>query len=130
MAENIPSIVLPVALLVLSFIVKMSIEREVDLPKALQSFIELPTEIMFLSSSLVIAFILSHSTYKSEVDDGLLYFVGCLILSIVVVLLWRKAEFQLSKKSWKAFWISALSYFIAIPILVLTISLNMPEVKP
>lgn len=119
------SIILPVALLVLSFVVKMSIEREVDLPKALQSFLELPTDIMFLSSSLVIAYILVNS---SEVGNGLLWFVGCVVLSIVIVLLWRKAEAQLAKKSWHALWICVVSYLIAIPILVLSISINIPKV--
>lgn len=121
------SIILPVALLVLSFMVKMSIEREVDLPKALQSIIELPTDIMFLSSSLIIAYILSNS---QDIGDGLLWFVGCVVLSIVVVLLWRKAEVQLSKKSWHALWVSIASYAIAIPALVLSISVNIPVVTP
>lgn len=118
-------IILPVALLILSFMVKMSIEREVDLPKALQSVIELPTDIMFLSSSLVIAYILANST---EVGNGLLWFIGCIVTSIVVVLLWRKAESQLSLKSWHALWISILNYAIAIPILVLSIFINIPVV--
>ncbi|MCL1047290.1 hypothetical protein L2737_18480 [Shewanella electrodiphila] len=121
------SIILPVALLILSFMVKMSIEREVDLPKALQSLIELPSDIMFLSSSLVIAYILGNT---SEIDDGLLWFVGCVVLSIIVVLLWRKSESQLSKKSWHALWISTISYLIAIPVLVLSISINIPVVQP
>lgn len=119
------SIILPVALLVLSFLVKMSIEREVDLPKALQSFIELPTDIMFLSSSLVIAYILVNA---SDVGNGLLWFVGCVVLSIVVVLLWRKAEAQLVKKSWHALWICFVTYLVAIPVLVLSISINVPKV--
>ena len=118
------SIILPVALLVLSFVVKMSIEREVDLPKALQSFIELPTDIMFLSSSLVIAYILANA---ADVGDGLLWFVGCVVLSIVVVLLWRKAEAQLVKKSWHALWISIVSYMTAIPVLVVSVSINIPK---
>lgn len=116
------SVILPVALLLLSFIVKMSIEREVDLPKTLQSIIELPTDIMFLSSSLVIAFILSN---PSKTDDGLLWFVGCVVLSIFVVLLWRKAEKQLIKKSWHALWISILNYLFAISTLVLSIAINI-----
>ena len=120
------SIILPVALLILPFIVKMSIEREVDLPKALQSFIELPTDIMFLSSSLVIAYILVNAT---NVGNGLVWFVGSLVMSIVVVLLWRKAEAQLVKKSWHALWICLVSYLIAIPALVLSISINIPEVS-
>ncbi|WP_146143864.1 hypothetical protein [Photobacterium phosphoreum] len=119
------SIILPVALLMLSFFVKMSIEREVDLPKALQSFIELPTDIMFLSSSLVIAYILSNS---QDVDHGLIWFIGCVVLSIFVVILWRKAEIQLSRKSWHALWISIVSYIIAIPTLVVSISVNIPVV--
>lgn len=119
------SIILPVALLVLSFFVKMSIEREVDLPKALQSFIELPTDIMFLSSSLVIAYILANS---ADIGNGLLWFVGCVVLSILVVILWRKAEIQLAKKSWWAFVISIVSYLVAIPVLVLSIIINVPGV--
>lgn len=117
------SIFLPIALLILSFVVKMSIEREVDLPKTLQSFIELPSDIMFLSASLIIAFILSKST---KIDNGLLWFIGCLTLSIIVVLLWRKAEKQLMKKSWHALWITIISYLIAIPVLVLSIYINIP----
>ncbi|EIP3949448.1 hypothetical protein LSB85_001216 [Salmonella enterica] len=119
------SIILPVALLVLSFVVKMSIEREVDLPKALQSFLELPTDVMFLSSSLVIAHILINS---SDIGNGLLWFVGCIVLSIIVVVLWRKAEIQLVKKSWHALWISILSYLVAIPVLILSIVINVPKV--
>jgi len=119
------SIILPVALLVLSFMVKMSIEREVDLPKALQSLIELPTDIMFLSSSLIIAYILINA---SDVGNGLLWFIGCVVLSIIVVVLWRKAESQLVKKSWNALWLSIVSYLFAVPTLVLAIIINLPKV--
>ncbi|WP_323813812.1 hypothetical protein [Cellvibrio sp. NN19] len=118
------SIILPIALLVLAFTVKMSIEREVDLPKALQSVIELPADMMFLSSSLVIAHILANAPNTGE---GLLWFIGCVVLSIVVVLLWRKAETQLVKKSWHAAWISFSSYLIAIPVLVLSVTINLPK---
>ena len=116
------SIILPVGLLLLSFLIKMSIEREVDLPKALMSLVELPTDIMFLSSSLVIAYILSN---KNQLENGLLGFVGCLILSVLVVLIWRKAEAKLAAQSWAAFWLSLISYVIAIPVLVISISINV-----
>ena len=117
------SIILPVVLLALSFVVKMSIEREVDLPKLLQSLIELPTDIMFLSSSLVIAYALTN---KSNMESGLVTFISYIALSILVTLLWRKAENRLAKKSWSALLLAITGYFLAIPALVFSIFINIP----
>ncbi|WP_460151953.1 hypothetical protein [Pseudomonas sp. S2_B07] len=121
------STILPVTLLFLSFMVKMSIEREVDLPKALQSLIELPTDIMFLSSSLLIAYIISNKNNAENGLAGLLGLLGCVIISVLVVLIWRKAENQLSKKSWHALWLCIASYLTAIPILVITVFINIGQ---
>lgn len=121
------STILPATLLLLSFIVKMSIEREVDLPKALQSLIELPTDIMFLSSSLLIAYIISNKSDSSNGLAGLLGLLICVILSILVVLLWRKAENQLARKSWHALTLCLGSYAIAIPTLVISVFINIGE---
>lgn len=115
--------VLPVLLLGLSFIVKLSIERTVDLPKATMSIIELPTDMMFLSSSLIVAYIISN---PSNAIYGLLLLLLCIVLSIFVILLWRKTEYLYAKKSWWALLTSMSGFLVSIPAVFFTVYLNIP----
>lgn len=116
--------VLPVLLLALSFIVKMSIERSVDLPKAYQSLIELPTDMMFLSSSLIVGFIISN---PAKSIYGLLLLLACILISMLVIFLWRKAEHLFDKRSNWSGLLTVLGFLISVPAVVFTVNLNIPE---
>ena len=82
------AIVLPVVLLMLSFLLKLLIDRSATVPTLIRSVFELPVDIAFLSISFVIAYTLYPLENRS---DGLVYFVVYLVAAVIVVFLWRRS---------------------------------------
>jgi tellurite resistance protein TehA-like permease len=82
-------VVLPGILLLLAFFLKLSIDREVDMPNAIYAFLELPVDILFLATSFIAAFTIASDHPKSE--QGFIYFVCYLFVAAIAVFLWRKA---------------------------------------
>lgn len=83
------SIVLPGILLLLAFFLKLAIDREVDIPNSIYAFLELPVDVLFLSTSFVAAFTISAEPPNNEL--GFIYFASYLFVAAVVVFCWRKA---------------------------------------
>ncbi|XMB86340.1 hypothetical protein RJG79_00655 [Mycoplasmatota bacterium WC44] len=132
-------ILLPVVLLVLTFLMKLSINRNWKLPQFILSLLELPVDIMFLSSSLLISYyillaeknasLVVTDNSKSMIDlrifndinKGLLFFLISLCISFIVVIIWRKSEeiFEEELDGWKKLF--RINVGISIVILVSTI---------
>lgn len=114
-------VLLPIVLLVLAFLLKLFIDRSVDLPLFIQSVMELPVDIAFLASSFVIAYTIAFTTQH---NDGILYFLIYVIGSIIVILGWRRAErFLDDSKYFSAVLLVVICYGLAISGIVISIKL-------
>ena len=114
-------IALPVALLVLSFCLKLLIDRTATLPFFIEAVLELPVDIAFLATSLVIAFTIGT---PGMVKEGLFAFTLYVIGSIVVVLLWRRSRgFFEKEKLILSLLLAIVNYGISVAALVYSIGL-------
>lgn len=92
-------IALPGALLLTKFILKLIIDRSATLPDFISAILALPVDIVFLSASLLAGYVISS---PSDIKGGLVLFVGCICLSLVVVFLWRRSDGQFTKDKYVA----------------------------
>lgn len=103
------------------------IDRSVEAPVAIKAICELPVDMIFLSISFLIAFIISNDENR---NDGLLYWIVYLIISIGVVFVWRRSikVYETGQnKSWLA--LIFVNLFITITCLIISINLLMkPEI--
>lgn len=97
-------IALPIILLLLAFILKLSIDRTIEVPNLIQAICELPVDIEFLSISFLIAFTIGKD---ADTGKGLFFCFVFIFIAVIVVILWRKC-LKLFEKGNK-FWILLLS---------------------
>jgi hypothetical protein len=95
-------IALPGLLMFAKFLVKLVVGRSASLPDFVSAILALPVDIIFLSASLLAGYVISSPKNSKE---GLILFMACICLSIIIVLLWRKSEGQFTKDKY----ISAIS---------------------
>ena len=77
-------IILPIVLVVIAFLLKLVVDRNVDVPSTIQAFIELPIDLMFLAMTFAVAATLSNEQIQNK---GLLCsFIG-IVIAIIVVLI-------------------------------------------
>jgi hypothetical protein len=114
-------IVLPIAVLLLSFLLKLSIDRTVEIPLFVRSIYELPVDIIFLTISFLVAYTISTS--NSLKNNGLFYCFIFLIVSVLNVIIWRRAVklFEQSKYFWSIV-LTAINFSITIYCLNVAIS--------
>lgn len=93
-------IVLPIAVLLLSFLLKLFIDRTVEIPLFIRSIYELPVDIMFLTISFLVAYTISATEVQK--NSGLFFCFIFLIVSIANVIIWRRAVklFEIEKYFW------------------------------
>lgn len=94
-------ILLPIALVVIAFILKVFMDRSATAPLLIRSLYELPVDILFLSLSFSTAAII---TTQSLAGKGLLYLFLLFIATLVVVVAWRRSIllFENDRKGWSA----------------------------
>ena len=85
--ENV-EIILPGIILGMSFILKMSIDRDVDLPASIYAVLELPVDVFVLATSFIAAYTISS---PENFTNGISHFGIYLFFVCVAVLLWRKS---------------------------------------
>ena len=92
------NIILPGLLVLIAFLLKLVVDRSVEIPNTIQAIIELPVDIVFLALTFSVAFTLTSVENQA---NGLFYgFVG-FAFAIVVVLLWKKTQkFFISGSKW------------------------------
>jgi len=102
---------LPLALLVLAFLLKLLIDRASTAPIFISSLLELPVDISFLAMSFIVAFAIRAG---AEAGQGLLIFIGYVVASIVLVFLWRRSNlfFEQNKFGWCAT-LSGINYVVS-----------------
>lgn len=89
MTVELANFLLPGAILFLAFILKLFIDRTVTLPDFIFAVFELPVDIAFLATTFVAAFIITND---GDVSSGVLSFIGYIIGSVFVVVLWRRSR--------------------------------------
>ncbi len=113
-------IVLPITILLLAFILKLAIDRNVEVPNLIQAICELPVDMIFLSISFLIAFTISKPNDPSE---GLFYTISFIVCAVIVVILWRKSIKLFEIK--KHLWVYLLCINMLISVLALFQSVNI-----
>lgn len=89
-------IILPITLLFLAFVLKLSIDRSIEVPNIIQAICELPVDMIFLSISFLIAYTISKQTDPSE---GLFFTIAFIVIAVLTVILWRKSLRLFEKKN-------------------------------
>ncbi len=94
-------VLLPIALVVIAFILKVFMDRSATAPLIVRSLYELPVDILFLSLSFATASIIAS---QNLAGDGLLYLFLLFIATLVVVVAWRRSIslFESEYKKWSA----------------------------
>lgn len=82
-------IALPGVLLLAKFLVKLVVDRSATLPDFISAILALPVDIVFLSASLLAGHVISS---PSNLKERLVLFMGCICLSLVIVVLWRRSD--------------------------------------
>ena len=106
---------LPIAILILSFLLKLAIDQTIDGTALITSLYELPVDIIFLALSFLAGDAIAT---KGTKDDELSYCICITIIAIINVIVWRKA-LKLFFKGY-FFWsvvCTAINYFGTIIIL-------------
>jgi hypothetical protein len=85
---------LPGLLLLAKFVVKLVVDRSATLPDFISAILALPVDIVFLSASLLAGHVISS---PGNVKEGLVLFLGCICLSLIIVFLWRRSDGQFTK---------------------------------
>ena len=112
---------MPVLVLGLSFALKLFIDRSTTAPDFIVSTLELPVDITFLSTSLIVGYTIAPS---GDPQAGLAWFGFYIFASIFIVFLWRRGikSFDSGSKVTVVF-LAGANYFLAITALVNSLSL-------
>lgn len=81
-------IIMPIILIGLAFFLKLFIDRTVTVPDTISSILDLPADIAFFSLSVIVSFTITRPENR---DSGLIYFSTAIVLSLLVVFLWRRS---------------------------------------
>lgn len=114
-------IIMPAIVLGLSFALKLFIDRSTTLPDTIESVLELPGDITFLASSLIVGFTISSN---GNAKEGLAWFSFYIFSAIFIVFLWRRSiKYFTNNSHVVAFCLAAINYLLAITALVNSIKL-------
>lgn len=89
-------IILPASILLMSFLLKMSIDRSLTPPTFWNSIYELPVDTMFLSTSLIAAGAIKAQ--QTEIGTFFVVFVAYMMVSVITIIIWRKTVSSSEKK--------------------------------
>lgn len=123
---------LPIILLIITFLLKLTVNRKVDRFSFINALCELPVDILFLAFSFCLAFTVST---PNNLDTGIIYSLVSLVILIIVISLWRIVESLLSsKKIMIMALLLSLNFMLSISSLAYSISLfieeeNIPQKK-
>ena len=114
-------IIMPIILIGLAFLLKLFIDRTVTVPDTISSILDLPADIAFFSLSVIVSFTI---TKPENIDLGLMYFSSAIVLSLVVIFLWRRsiASFNSGARVMPAI-AGSMNYIIAVAMAIYAINL-------
>jgi hypothetical protein len=114
-------IIMPIAVLVLSFLSKLFIDRSTTMPQTIESILEFPVDITFLAISLIVGFTISPT---GNPRDGMAWFALYMIFAILIVFLWRRSVKCFDNGwSWWLLFCAIINYPLAIYALINAIQL-------
>lgn len=87
MERKMPEVWLPVSLVVLSFFMKLLIDRSTTAPLWITSLYELPIDGLFLGLSFFVAKVIIENT----IDPFLLYIFIVVLVAFLCVFIWRRS---------------------------------------
>lgn len=121
------SFTFPVLLLALLFAFKVLIGQSVSVVVFIRTLLELPIDIVFVSLSFIVAFILFSGP---DVSAGLRYFIIYIIVAALVVFLCRRSvqTFE-SDRAARTIGLGVLNYLICIPGLFVSLQI-LSQVVP
>lgn len=112
-------IIMPVIILVVSFLLKLLIDRSITLNDLIVSGLELPVDILFVALSLIVGFTLAPN---NDVKEGLLWFSSYIAIGVFIVFLWRRSTALYTQQ--KNYYIFALlNYIFSLSAIVISINL-------
>ena len=120
-------VALPGTILLLSFILKLVVDRTADVPALVASLCELPVDIALLATALIAAFTIGHA---DQLKAGMLSFILYIVAAICVVFFWRRSVrlFE-NERPIGCFLLAALSYALSGWQLVHAVLLLSPATK-
>lgn len=110
-------------LLILAFCLKVYINRTPNVVDYLKACCELPVDIMFMNIAFIISYriaqtniwIKNKATITEEMNGNFSYFVGYLVMTLAVIVLWRYADKHINEQKFKEFiGVTIISYTIAL----------------
>lgn len=113
------SVSLPVAVLVLKTVLRMTVDQEVSFTGLVRSTINTPVDIVFLSISFFVAFLISPRSLAPSIQLGqcIVVLIGLVIVSVITIVLQQRSNKFLDDSS---FYTCAatilLSYLISVPV--------------
>jgi hypothetical protein len=124
------NILLPILILITSFLLKMTINRNFNWEGFLDEWIKFPSDIVFLSISFVTTYILTDgSNFKS----GTVYLFILIVTTILTFAFAKKATDlfgNVNGRRWKSIvWFNIVSYIFAIPTILISIQLMLTGVN-
>ena len=87
-------VILPIALVIIAFLLKLFMDRNATVPLIIRSFYELPVDIIFLTLSFTTAFTISST---KNMESGLFHLFMFFVIALIVVVLWRRGLFLFEK---------------------------------
>jgi hypothetical protein len=85
---KVTELAMPIILIGFAFLLKLFIDRTVTVPDTISSILDLPADIAFFSLSVIFSFTIAKPENR---DNGLIYFAGFIVLSLLVIFLWRRS---------------------------------------
>jgi hypothetical protein len=113
--------ILSIILVVLSFLLKLFIDRKTNIPIFINSLLELPVDLNFLGLSFVIAFIIRDT---KNAADGLIYFITYLAISVLTVYVWRRSCYCFGQNStgWTIF-LGIINFIVSVLLMLYALNL-------
>jgi hypothetical protein len=100
---------LPVAIILLKFVFKLFIDRQVDWPEIIMGLLAVPFDIAFLVSTFLTALIVLDT---GHIDEGLGFLVISFVIAVFAVVLWRRSERSFERDKLGLTWALASSNFL------------------
>lgn len=113
-------IYLPIALLVLSALLRLLIDRQVGKQEFIETLCEVPVDLIFLAMSFILAFIVAKPNLERQAT-GLSTLILFVILSFVIALLRRRTINDASSPNWRWAARLTLNFLLSLTALVSSI---------
>lgn len=97
------NVILPIALVVMAFLLKLFMDQSATVPLFIRSLFELPVSVIFLALSFATAYTI---TSPNNISSGMCHLYIFLVLTLICVVLWRRCTILFERNS--HFWASVL----------------------